>query len=78
MTTNTGQNWAAVVWLVMSAITAMDTGTEKTILLAVGMVIMALIAWRTTGSGLSPKQSEEVLDVTKDLESVLKRGRDEN
>lgn len=78
MTTNTGQNWAAVVWLVMSAITAMDTGTEKTILLAVGMVIMALIAWRTTGSGLSPKQSEEILDVTEDLESVLKQGRDED
>ena len=77
MTTNTGQNWAAVVWLVMSAVTAMDTGTEKTILLAVGMVIMAVIAWRTTGSGLSPKEGNEVLDTVEDIQSVLKRSREQ-
>lgn len=76
MTTNVGQSWTAVVWLVMSAITAMDTGTEKTILLAVGMVIMALIAWRTTGSGLNPKEAQEVLDTTESVQEVLKRGRD--
>ncbi|MEY2680674.1 MAG: hypothetical protein RL661_905 [Pseudomonadota bacterium] len=77
MSTNTGQNWTAVVWLVMSAITAMDTGTEKTVLLAVGMVIMALIAWRTTGSGLSPKESQEILDTSESIQDVLKRGRDD-
>lgn len=77
MSTNTGQNWAAVVWLVMSAVTAMDTGTEKTVLLAIGMVIMALIAWRTTGSGLSPKESQEILDTSESIQDVLKRGRDE-
>lgn len=77
MTTNSGQNWAAVVWLVMSAITAMDTGTEKTVLLAVGMVIMALIAWRTTGSGLSPKESQEILDTTESVQDALNRGRDD-
>ena len=77
MSTNAGQNWAAVVWLVMSAITAMDTGTEKTVLLAVGMVIMALIAWRTTGSGLSPKESQEILDTTESVQNVLNRGREE-
>ena len=77
MTTNTGQNWAAVVWLVMSAITAMDTGTEKTVLLAVGMVIMALIAWRTTGSGLSPKESQEILDTAESVQDALNRGRDD-
>lgn len=76
MTTNTGQNWSAAVWLVMSAITAMDTGTEKTILLAVGMAVMALIAWRTTGSGLSPKEGNEVLDTVEDIQSVLKRSRE--
>lgn len=75
MNTNVGQNWQAVMWLVMSAITAMDTGTEKTVLLAVGMVIMAVIAWRTTGSGLSPKEGNEVLDTVEDIQSVLKRSR---
>jgi hypothetical protein len=78
MTTSTGMNWQAVIWLAMSAITAMDTGTERTILLALGMVVMAIVAWRTTGSGLTPKESEEILDTTADIQDVLKQGRDEN
>lgn len=77
MSTATATNWQSVVWLVMSAIVAMDTGTEKTVLLAVGMVIMALIAWRTTGSGLSKDQAKEVLDVSKDLQDVLGEGRED-
>jgi hypothetical protein len=76
MTTSTGMNWQAVVWLAMSAITAMDTGTERTILLALGMVVMAIVAWRTTGSGLTRKESEEILDTAEDIQSVLKRGRE--
>lgn len=77
MSTATATNWQSVVWLVMSAIVAMDTGTEKTVLLAVGMVIMALIAWRTTGSGLNKDQAKEVLDVSKDLQDVLGEGRED-
>ena len=77
MSTATATNWQSVVWLVMSAIVAMDTGTEKTVLLAVGMVIMALIAWRTTGSGLNKEQAKEVLDVSKDLQDVLGEGRED-
>ena len=76
MNTNVGMNWQAVVWLAMSAITAMDTGTERTVLLALGMVVMAVVAWRTTGSGLSPQQSEEILDTTESIEKVIQRGRD--
>jgi hypothetical protein len=54
----------------------MDTGTERTILLALGMVVMAIVAWRTTGSGLSPKEAQEVLDTTADIQDVLKEGRE--
>ena len=77
MTTNAGMNWQAVLWLAMSAITAMESGTERTVLLSIGMVVMAIVAWRTTGSGLSPSQSEEILDATEDLESVLRTGRED-
>jgi len=76
MTTGIGMNWQAVIWLAMSAITAMDTGTDRTILLALGMVVMAIVAWRTTGSGLSPKEAQEVLDTTADIQDVLKEGRE--
>lgn len=75
MSTNTGQNWAAVVWLVMSAITSMDTGLERSVLLSVGMIVMAIVAWRTTGSGLSPQESREILDTAKDIKDVLSEGR---
>ena len=77
MTTNAGMNWQAVLWLAMSAITAMESGTERTVLLSIGMVVMAIVAWRTTGSGLSPSQSEEILDATEGLESVLRKGRED-
>lgn len=77
MTTNAGMNWQAVMWLCMSAVTAMESGTERTVLLSIGMVVMAIVAWRTTGSGLSPSQSEEILDATEDLESVLRKGRED-
>lgn len=75
MTTNAGMNWQAVMWLCMSAVTAMESGTERTVLLSIGMVVMAIVAWRTTGSGLSPKQTDELLDTTQDLQDVLEQGR---
>jgi hypothetical protein len=78
MTTNTGMNWQAVMWLAMSAITAMETGTERHVLLGVAMVVMAIVAWRTNGSGLTRKESAEILDTTADIQDVLKEGRDEN
>jgi hypothetical protein len=78
MTTSTGMNWQAVMWLAMSAITAMETGTERHVLLGVAMVVMAIVAWRTTGSGLTRKESAEILDTTADIQDVLKQGRDEN
>lgn len=78
MNTDKGMNYQAILWLAMSAITSMDTGTERTVLLSLGMVVMAIVAWRTTGSGLSPKESQEILDTAEDIQSVLKRGRDED
>jgi ABC-type proline/glycine betaine transport system permease subunit len=75
MTTNAGMNWQAVMWLAMSAVTTMDSGIEQKILLGVAMVVMAIVAWRTTGSGLSPKQTDELLDTTQDIQDVLEQGR---
>ena len=75
MNTNTGMNYQAVLWLAMSAVTAMDSGAERTILLALAMVVMAIVAWRTTGSGLSKQQTDELLDTTQDIQDVLDQGR---
>lgn len=75
MDTNRGMNWQAILWLVMSAITSMDSGHERTILLSLGMIVMAVVAWKTTGSGLSTSQTDELLDTTADIQDVLERGR---
>ena len=75
MSTNAGMNWQAVMWLCMSAVTAMESGTERTVLLSIGMIVMAIVAWRTTGSGLSPQQTDELLDTTQDIQDVLEQGR---
>lgn len=77
MTTNSGMNWQAVMWLAMSAVTTMDSGIEQKILLGIAMVVMAIVAWRTTGSGLSPKESQEILDTTESVQDALNRGRDD-
>jgi len=68
-------NWQAVMWLCMSAVTAMESGTERTVLLSIGMIVMAIVAWRTTGSGMSPQQTDELLDTTQDIQDVLEQGR---
>lgn len=75
MNTNVGMNWQAVMWLVMSAVTAMDSGTERTVLLSIGMTVMAILAFATRGSGLSEKAGKEVLDVSKDLKDILEDDR---
>ena len=75
MSTNAGMNWQAVMWLCMSAVTAMESGTERTVLLSIGMIVMAIVAWRTTGSGLTPTQTDELLDTTQDIQDVLEQGR---
>jgi len=77
VSTNTGLNWQAVMWIAMSAVTTMDSGIEQKILLGIAMVVMAIVAWRTTGSGLSPKESQEILDTTESVQNVLNRGREE-
>jgi ABC-type proline/glycine betaine transport system permease subunit len=65
------------MWLAMSSVTTMDSGIEQKILLGIAMVVMAIVAWRTTGSGLSPKESQEILDTTESVQNVLNRGREE-
>lgn len=75
MNTDRGMNYQAILWLAMSAITSMDSGHDRTILLSLGMIVMAVVAWRTTGSGLSTQQTDELLDTTAEIEDVLERGR---
>lgn len=79
--TNQGQTWQGVLMIALGAITTMDSGIERTVLLGIGLVVIGLVAIFTRGSGLSADEGEEIrrlLDSTDErhtLEDVLKEGR---
>lgn len=75
MNTNAGMNWIGLLVLVYQGVNAMPEGTFKHVLTGMTLTAISIVAFATRGSGLSSKQSEEILDVTEDLESVLKKGR---
>jgi len=77
MNTNVGGNLQGIMYGCMALVMAMDTGTERSILLAIGMVCLAVIAFATKGSGLSRPQAEEILDASRNLKAVLKAGREQ-
>lgn len=68
MTTNVGQNWQGILWMAMGVITTMDPGWERTTLLAFSMIVMAVIAFVTKGSGLSTEDSQKLVDRLEDEE----------
>lgn len=68
MTTNAGQNWQGILWMAMGVITTMDPGWERTTLLAFSMIVMAVIAFVTRGSGLSTEDSQRIVDRLEDEE----------
>ena len=68
MTTNVGQNWQGILWMAMGVITTMDPGWERTTLLAFSMIVMAVVAFVTKGSGLSTEDSQRIVDRMDDEE----------
>lgn len=75
LSTNAGFNWQGIFQLAMGAIIAMPEGNSKTILLVICLICMAAVSFATKGSGISPGQGQEVLDVAKELDEVLGEGR---
>lgn len=79
-TTNAGQTWQGVLMIALGAITAMDPGIEKTVLLGIGLSVVGLVAVFTRGSGLSAAEGEKVKEALKELEEadaeeLVRRGR---
>jgi len=79
---NTSQTWQGVLMLAMGAVTAMDTGLEKTILLGLGFAVIGIVAIFTRGSGITPDEGRQIKEEVlgeghqRTLEDVLKEGRE--
>lgn len=79
--TNQGQTWQGVLMIALGAITTMDSGIERTVLLGIGLVVIGLVAIFTRGSGLSADEGQEIKravlenDEHRPLKDVLREGR---
>ena len=79
--TNQGQTWQGVLMIALGAITTMDSGIERTVLLGIGLVVIGLVAVFTRGSGLSAEEGQEIKravlenDERRPLKDVLREGR---
>jgi len=72
LTTDKGMDYISVLFMAMSAITQMDAGHEKSILLGLCLVSMSAVAYLTRGSAAS----KQTLDTSESAEDVLKDGRE--
>ena len=78
LSTDTGSNYSAILYMAMGSIVAMEDGSWKSILLAVCLLCLALVSWITKGSGLTKEQGDQLLDTAEDIQDVLRRGRNED
>jgi len=76
LTTDAGTNGKSALWLAMWAIYSMPEGTPKHVLLGCWFVCMIAINYFMRGSGLSKRDSEDLIDTTEVLQEVLKKGRE--
>lgn len=72
MTTDRGMDYQAALFMAMGAITQMDAGHEKSILLGLCLVAMSAVAYLTRGSAAS----KEIIDNSGSIEDVLQDGRE--
>lgn len=75
MTTNAGMNWIALLVLVYEGVSTIPDGTIKHVLIGMTLTAISVVAYATKGSGLTPRQTDEILDTTADIQEVLKQGR---
>lgn len=75
LSTNSGQNAKGFFEMALGAIILMDGGHERNLLMGLCLVCMAIVSFRTKGSGISPEQGQDLLDTAKELKDVLGEGR---
>lgn len=65
--TDLGQDWKGLFYLSGPVIFNMDDGMERTVLISLWFLVMAVISWATRGSGIAPSEGAEIRDKSLDL-----------
>ena len=74
LTTDTAGDLKAAVYGISAVIVTMEPGWDRSILIALFLVVMAVISWLTVGN-IPPDAADEIL-AEKELADVLREGRE--
>lgn len=72
LSTDAGTNYQSVLYLAMGAITQMEAGHEKSILMALCLIALAVVSYMTRG--YQPKAA--TIDNDSSEDEILKQGRE--
>ena len=75
LTTDTAGDLKGAVYGISAVIITMEPGWDRTFLISLFLIIMAIISWLTVGN-IPPAAADELM-LEKDLRDVLREGRDE-
>lgn len=75
LTTDTAGDLKGAVYGISAVIITMEPGWDRTFLISLFLIIMAIISWLTVGN-IPPAVADELM-VEKELKDVLREGRDE-
>jgi hypothetical protein len=75
LTTDRAGDLKGAVYGISAVIITMEPGWDRTFLISLFLIIMAIISWLTVGN-IPPADAEELM-ADKALNDVLKEGRDE-
>lgn len=79
LSSNAGNNAQAVMWTTLGIFVPLIAGFDREEYRLAAFVVfcgvMAIIAWRTRGSGLNPEEGPAMRDRLDTLEDVLNEGR---
>jgi hypothetical protein len=76
LTTDTAGDLKGAVYGISAVIITMEPGWDRTFLISLFLIVMAIISWLTVGN-IPPEAAEELM-VEKDLRDVLREGRDDD
>ena len=77
LSTNTAGDLKGAVYAIAGVLVTMDPGWDRTFLISLFLIVMAVISWLTVGN-IPPDQARDVSDLleTETVQDVLRQGRE--
>lgn len=76
LTTDAAGDLKGAVYGLSAVIISMDPGWDRTFLISLFLIVMAVISWLTVGN-IPPDAADEIM-AEKDLKDVLREGREDD